>query len=848
MSQFNDPPGQREELTPGDEQTPSRMLGWALAYAARGFLVHPLHTARAGHCSCGKRECSASGKHPRLPKWPSRATTESQEIRAWWTRWPEANIGLLTGARSGVIVLDIDPRNDGDASLASLEARYGKLPETPRVRTGGGGLHVYFAAPASEVSSGHPGSGLDLQGDGGRCVVLPPSLHRSGAEYRWVEGLSLDSVSLAPLPPWLLRPVGAGRAGTASKTHRPIERLETRGAASTSPWPESALRAECDAVAHAPAGTRNAALNKAAFNLGQLVPHLLEESRVESSLLAAAATCGLIEDDGEPAVRATLRSGLGSGMGEPREPHARGAAPTRAVGPRVGDAPAGTGPTTTRQLPVFVIQGQRIELVDAAINELASGDTPTVFLRAGELVRVVHAQRERQGGGRGRPGVPKIQRLTPDALRNVLARRIKWVRGNGGAEGEVFPPDWLVRSIMASARLPFPELESVVEAPTFRPDGSILDRPGYDAVTGLLYIPSRDFPRVPAEPTPAEIVRALETLLDPIRDFPFRESSDRAAAVAALLSIVSRYAIAGCVPLFAVRATAPGTGKSLLVDVISLIATGRRAPRMSHESEDAETRKRILAIALEAERIVLLDNVYGNLGSPALAAALTAEMWKDRLLGVSATAEAPLTTVWFATGNNMTFGKDLGRRVMNIDLDARLENPEDRPTGEFKHPDLCVHVERSRQSIIVAALTVLRGYHVAGRPPHAAGPKLGSFEAWDDLIRGACIWATLADPAGGRERIRREDDSDRAALSAALSACQQAFGRQAFTVAAAVRAADDNRALADALLDLSGRDRLEGRILGNALRVARGRIVDGLKFGTAGMDHKTTRWCVEEVS
>src|ERR1051325_1260864 len=308
MSQFNDPPGQREELTPGDEQTPSRMLGWALAYAARGFLVRPLHTARAGHCSCGKRECSASGKHPRLPKWPSRATTESQEIRAWWTRWPEANIGLLTGARSGVIVLDIDPRNDGDASLASLEARYGKLPETPRVRTGGGGLHVYFAAPASEVSSGHPGSGLDLQGDGGRCVVLPPSLHRSGAEYRWVEGLSLDSVSLAPLPPWLLRPVGAGRAGTASKTHRPIERLETRGAASTSPWPESALRAECDAVAHAPAGTRNAALNKAAFNLGQLVPHLLEEARVESSLLAAAATCGLIEDDGEPAVRATLRS------------------------------------------------------------------------------------------------------------------------------------------------------------------------------------------------------------------------------------------------------------------------------------------------------------------------------------------------------------------------------------------------------------------------------------------------------------------------------------------------------------------------------------------------------------
>jgi len=847
MSPLNSSQGPGE-ATPRGERGPRKRLAWALAYASRGFLIHPLHSVRDGRCSCGGPKCTAWGKHPRLPKWPTRATREPDEIRAWWKRWPEANIGLLTGLGSGVIVLDVDPRNDGEASLAGLVASHGELPRTPQVRTGGGGLHVYFAAPEGEVNSWHPRVGLDLQGDGGRCIVLPPSSHRSGAEYQWVEGFDLDSVPLAPLPQWLLKPVSVARGRVGAVTTGGAERFGAQVGGVQSPWAESALRSECDAVEQTQMGTRNVALNKAAFSLGQLVPHLLNQGRVESSLLAAAAVCGLTEGDGEPAVRATIRSGLTSGMRQPREPQARGAVTTSAGRPTSRDPSSSTEAEVARPRCTFVIQGQKITLVDAAIDELMSGDEPTVFQRARELVRVVPGPARPQRDGRRSSAGSIVERLTEDALRNELARRARWIRRGRGGEVDVLPPEWLVRSIVAQANLPFPVLEGLVEAPIFRPDGSILDRPGYDPLTGLMYVPALEFPHAPAQPTPADTTAALQTLLDPIRDFPFREATDRAAAIAALLSVVARFAIKGCVPLFAVRATAPGTGKSLLVDVISLIATGRRAPRMSHESEDAETRKRILAIALEAERIVLLDNVYGSLGSPALAAALTAETWKDRLLGVSATAEAPLTTVWFATGNNVTFGKDLGRRVVNIDLDARLENPEDRPTVEFKYPDLCAYVEHSREELIIAALTVLRGYHVAGRPSHAVGPKLGSFEAWDDLIRGACCWVDLADPAGGRERIRQEDDSDRAALGEALSECQRAFGTLPFTVAQAVRGADSDRALADALLELSGRERLDGRTLGNALRVARGRIVDGLKFGTAGKEHKTTRWCVEEAS
>jgi hypothetical protein len=268
---------------------------------------------------------------------------------------------------------------------------------------------------------------------------------------------------------------------------------------------------------------------------------------------------------------------------------------------------------------------------------------------------------------------------------------------------------------------------------------------------------------------------------------------------------------------------------------------------MSHERDGSEMRKRILAIALEGTPVVLLDNIDGRLGSPSLAAALTAETWADRILGLSTRVEARLTSVWLVTGNNLWFQGDLGRRVIPVDMDAMREHPEDRPADTFMHPALCEYVELERPRLVTASLTLLRGYHLAGRPPHGRGGSMGSFEAWDGFVRGACVWVGLADPAGGRDRVRQEDDADRAALSAALSACKQTFGPRGFTASEAARAAEGNRDLADALLELTGRDKLDGRSIGNALRGVRGRIVEGSKFGTSGREHRTTRWRVESA-
>ncbi|MDP8948686.1 MAG: bifunctional DNA primase/polymerase [Actinomycetota bacterium] len=159
------------------------LLKAALAYARRGIPVFP---------------CEPGGKTPLTYSGFWDATTDARRIKAWWGRWSYANVGVPTGERSGLLVLDVDPRDGGPESLAALERINGPLPETAKARTGGGGVHVFFRYPAGEAvrnSAGRLGPGLDVRGEGG-YVVVPPSRTRSA--YEW-----LDRTPPAD-PAWLL--------------------------------------------------------------------------------------------------------------------------------------------------------------------------------------------------------------------------------------------------------------------------------------------------------------------------------------------------------------------------------------------------------------------------------------------------------------------------------------------------------------------------------------------------------------------------------------------------------------------------------------------------------------------
>jgi hypothetical protein len=171
-----------------NNQNDCLMLDTALTYAQRGWAVFPLHTIIDGRCTCGKQACSSAGKHPRTLHGVKDATTDEVTIRQWWTQWPEANIGIATGAISGLVVLDVDPRHDGDKSLEQWRAHYGyDFLHTVTSHTGGGGLHLFYTHPGQSIQIQNKvglAPGLDIRGDGG-YIVAPPSLHASGQHYAW---------------------------------------------------------------------------------------------------------------------------------------------------------------------------------------------------------------------------------------------------------------------------------------------------------------------------------------------------------------------------------------------------------------------------------------------------------------------------------------------------------------------------------------------------------------------------------------------------------------------------------------------------------------------------------------
>ena len=169
---------------------------------SRGWSVVPMHCATAGRCSCGDQS-SSPGKHARTT-WKKRMedAASAEQVRQWWRRWPDANVGVVTGGVSGIVVLDVDPRHGGGDSLATLEAIYGPLPRTIEALTGGGGQHLYFHHPGTVVPSRSITPGLDVKGDGG-LVVCPPSAHVSGRSYAWEAGCAPGKVPLADLPWWI---------------------------------------------------------------------------------------------------------------------------------------------------------------------------------------------------------------------------------------------------------------------------------------------------------------------------------------------------------------------------------------------------------------------------------------------------------------------------------------------------------------------------------------------------------------------------------------------------------------------------------------------------------------------
>jgi RecA-family ATPase len=197
-------------------------LDFALHYASLGFGVIPLHTPVLHQniyiCSCNNLYCKSIGKHPRTMTGLKAASKDPVQIRNWFESYfTNANLGIVTGETSGLIVLDIDTAHNGLESLRQLEQQYWQLPETVKVKTGGG-FHYLFQYPGFTIknSAGRLGAGLDIRGDGG-YIVAPPSLHASGRRYKWLS----PEIELAELPQWLLQLLLAKAQATETINQKP---------------------------------------------------------------------------------------------------------------------------------------------------------------------------------------------------------------------------------------------------------------------------------------------------------------------------------------------------------------------------------------------------------------------------------------------------------------------------------------------------------------------------------------------------------------------------------------------------------------------------------------------------
>lgn len=420
-------------------------------------------------------------------------------------------------------------------------------------------------------------------------------------------------------------------------------------------------------------------------------------------------------------------------------------------------------------------------------------------------------------------------------------------------------PAYIANAIIAKhGSRNFRKLTAVTTAPTLRPDGSVLDEPGHDPATGLMYVTTEAYPlAVPSAPTTEQALDALAMLWHPIRLFPFADEVAIGVTLAAMLAACLRPALPTC-PATGFDAPAAGTGKTLLAKCIGALATGGDVAVLPPTNEEDECRKRLFAALRGGSKVLLWDNVREPLGNSVIDSFLTSSLFADRVLGVSENVELPNRALFLVSGNNLVLTGDTHRRILLARLDAQIETPFKR---EFEFDPL-TEVCNNRQALVVAALTIVRAYIAAGRPKAAAG-RIASFELWDDLVRQPLCWLRERMLESGRDLtdlpmfVDPADSIDRAAsenpetskLAALLNAWIATFGTTPTSPAQAITKATElfgaQSVLFDALDEIAGQNsKLNVRILGRWLERHAGQLCTGLRLELANRTNGLKRWTV----
>jgi DNA polymerase I-like protein with 3'-5' exonuclease and polymerase domains len=496
----------------------------------------------------------------------------------------------------------------------------------------------------------------------------------------------------------------------------------------------------------------------------------------------------------------------------------------------------------------------------AGAQEVEDDGRPTLVVN-GDKLRVIReltdALRERWSGTRlfDFGGIPTVRRgattipLHKDAFARLIAETARTVARSGAGEEAVdvdaWPDDRTLGAVMSEPG-EFARLERISRVPYLRADGSLVQEPGYDEATCTYLMLSDDLAdvKVPDEPTAQDVAAAKSLIFDDLLEgFPFPDDASRAGALALLLTPFIR-GLVPLAPLAVVDGKEAGSGKNLFADAVSIVATGQACQPLPYTTDDAEQRKVITSAFRSGAELFVFDEAH-KLDGPSFARALTSVTYQDRVLGVSNLVDFPNRITWMSLGNRVEVAGDMGRRCYFITLSYPGASPENRPSSDFKHPDLRDWAHENRAALVAACLTLVRSWFAAGKP-WVRTDSFGSFEKWQQLLAGVLAHIGVPGFLDNVKVKRSESDFERAHWGEHLAWLRRTFGDDRFTSAQVIRALDRDPVAEHppGLEDTSGKS--YPRQLGYAYARTRDRNIDGfVLLKTDGTGHgRVTKWAI----
>jgi len=473
---------------------------------------------------------------------------------------------------------------------------------------------------------------------------------------------------------------------------------------------------------------------------------------------------------------------------------------------------------------------------DAWSALLASPHRPRLYCHGREVALV---------GRDPETGSALIEHLSLPTLAGHVDRAADFIRITQSGECPARPPDDVIKDMQAMEK-PLQVIRGVVGTPVFTRDGVLCTDPGYQEATRLFYDPiGEPVPPVPHRPDETDVRRAKSLLaFEWLGDFPFTEDASRANLIAAPLTAIARELIVGQTPLFAIDAPAAGTGKGLLVDGIAILTTGRPSAVMPDTRSEEELRKKLTAKLCEGQPLIIIDNLKRTLDSGVLAAALTAPVWSDRILGRTAIADLPVRNLWLVTGNNLKLSDEISRRTVYVRIDSGRDRPFERQS--FRHADLPEWLRHHRHEVVWALLVLVQHWLASGRPPWR-GTALGSFEPWSRVVGGILETAGFAGFLDNRENLYSRSDAVTEEWRRFTAAWWEEHEARPVVAALLVAIAQDILPSVFEKAKDGASDRVLATRLGKALAQQRDRRFGDLFIKHLGTDghSKATLWALE---